>query len=142
VIAPGIAAHSSGLAVEPLAFALEAGEIRRLVSIGFHAVLNGQPEAAQRLFEGLSVVRPDHGFPRIGCALALMQKGKAEEAVRVLERALRRCPNDEQVRVFLGMSLRMANRVCQAGAVLAPLAARSGDSAGTRFARQLLKLSL
>lgn len=122
--------------------ALEPDEVRRLVSIGFHAVLNGKPDAAQRLFEGLSIVRPDDGFPRIGCALALMQKGRAEDAVRVLEEALRRGPNDEQVRVFLGMSLRLANRGSQAGAVLAPLAQRSSDSAGTRFARQLLKLSL
>ncbi|HEV7692570.1 MAG TPA: hypothetical protein VGO52_17165, partial [Hyphomonadaceae bacterium] len=87
MIAPGIAAQSPGLAVQAPAFTLEAGEVRRLASIGFHAVLNGKPEAAQRLFEGLSVVRPDDGFPRIGCALALMQRGRAEEAVRVLEAA-------------------------------------------------------
>jgi Flp pilus assembly protein TadD len=129
------AAQASDMALQPV-------EVRRLVSIGFYAVLNGKPEAGQRLFEALSVVRPDESFPRIGCALALMQRGRAEEAVRVLEDALGRCPNDDQVRVFLGMSLRLANRGSQAGAVLAPLAERSSDSAGTRFARQLLKLSL
>jgi Flp pilus assembly protein TadD len=132
---------SAGAAQAPH-LTLEPAEVRRLVSIGFHALLNGKPEAAQRLFEGLSLVRPHEGFPRIGCALALMQRGRAEEAVKVLEDALRRCPNDEHVRVFLGMSLRLANRGSQAGAVLAPLAGRTDDSGGTRFARQLLNLAL
>ena len=122
--------------------ALESDEIRRLVSIGFHGALNGKPEAAQRLFENLRAIRPDEGFPRIGCALALLARGRAEEAVRVLEEALRRRPGDDDVRVFLGMALRMANRGGQAGSVLSTLADRSGDSAGTRFAQQLLKLSL
>lgn len=122
--------------------ALESDEIRRLVSIGFHGALNGKPEAAQRLFENLCVVRPDDGFPRIGWALALMARGRAEEAVRMLEEALRCRPDDDDVRVFLGMALRMANRGGQAGAVLSTLADRSGESAGTRLAQQLLKLSL
>lgn len=135
MIAPTLVSHSASVALEP-------EEVRRLVSIGFHGVLNGKPEPALRLFESLCTVRPDAGFPRIGCALALIAMGRAEEAVRVLEETLRRRPDDDDVRVYLGMTLRMANRGQQAGAVLTTLAERNDDSARTRLARQLLKLSL
>jgi predicted Zn-dependent protease len=129
-------------ALDASSVALESAEIRRLVSIGFYGALNGKPEAAQRLFESLGALRPDEGFPRIGCALALLARGRAEEAVRLLEDALRRRPHDEDVRLFLGMALRMANRDRQAGAVLSSVAQCNSDSAGTRLARQLLTLTL
>jgi predicted Zn-dependent protease len=129
-------------AFDPSNVALESAEIRRLVSIGFHGALNGKPEAAQRLFENLEVLRPDAGFPRIGCALTLLARGRAEEAVRLLECALLRHPDDEDMRVFLGLALRMANRGRQAGAVLSSVAQCKRESAGTRLAQQLLTLTM
>jgi len=121
---------------------LTANEIQQLVWLGFQGVLNGTPAAALRVFNALSVVRPNEGFPRIGVALAQMSTGRAEEAVRTLEEVARRLPQDEYVRVFLGMALRMANRGHQADSVLASLADRRDDAATSRLARQLRKLSL
>ncbi len=122
--------------------ALDAGEIRRLVSIGFHGVMNGKPEAALRLFSELGSLRPDEGFPRIGSALALMAVGRANDAVRVLEGALAKRPDDDEIRVFLGMTLRIANRGHQARAVLAPVIKRETDTPTARLARQLFDLPL
>ena len=119
--------------------ALEPGEIRRLVSIGFHGVLNGNAQAALCLFESLGTLRPRAGFPRIGRGLALMATGRADEAARVLERAHALEPQDDDVRLFYGMALRMANRGHQARAVLAQLARRGADPAA-RFARRLSNL--
>jgi Flp pilus assembly protein TadD len=121
---------------------LDAEEVRRLASIGFHGVLNGQPEAALRLFEGLGTLRPDAGFPRIGSALALMAVGRAADAARVLEDALVRRPDDDEIRVFLGMTLHIANRTHQARAVLEPVVARETDTPIARLARQMLDLPL
>jgi predicted Zn-dependent protease len=135
MIAPGVVTQASSVV-------LESGEVRRLVSIGFHGVFNGKPKAALRLFEALSVIRPNEGFPRIGRALALLAMGRAEEAVRVLEETSSCRPDDDDVRVYLGMALRLANRGRQSDAVLASVAERPGDSARTRLAQQLLKLSL
>jgi len=120
--------------------ALEAQEVRRLVSIGFHAVLNGAPNSALRLFESLTTLRPRAGFPRIGSALALLATGRPEEAARVMERAHALQPHDDEVRVILGMTLCFAERSQRGCAVLAQVAQREADMPAARLARRLLKL--
>lgn len=132
-----IAPNANTAAVE-----LSANEIQQLVQLGFQGALNGMPDASLRIFNALSVIRPDEAFPRIGIAVAKMSMGRAEEAVRTLEEIAQRRPNDADVQVFLGMALRMANRGRQADGVLATLAERKDEGATTRLARQLQKLSL
>jgi len=117
--------------------ALRPEEIRSLVSIGFHGLLNGKHEAALRLFEGLGVLRPHAPFPRIGSALSLIAAGRAEEAIRVLERTHELLPQNDEVRVFLGMTLRIASREHQARAVLATLVGRDAQEPAARLARRL-----
>ncbi len=126
----------------PVAAPLTAEEMRELVSIGFHGALNGRPHAALRLFQMLEVLRPEEGFPRIGQALALMALGRPDEAARLLEAALASRPHDDSLRVFLGMTLRIANRGHRARSVLSSLAGRTEDSAPIRLARQLSALVL
>jgi Flp pilus assembly protein TadD len=120
--------------------ALEPEEIRRLASIGFHGLLNGRSVAALRLFESLVALRPGATFPLIGSALALLATGRPEEAARVLEHAQALQPDDEQVRVFLGMTLCFAERTQRGWAVLASLAQRGADMPAVRLARRLLRL--
>lgn len=112
-------------------------EIRSLVSIGFHGLLNGKHGIALRLFEALQLVRPQAPFPRIGSALSMMAAGRADEAARVLERAHALLPQDDDIRVFLGMALRIANRGHQARVVLAPLVETDSDAPAVRLARRL-----
>ena len=127
----GAAGRIAGLGLE---------EVRRLASIGFHGVLNGAAEPALRLFEGLTVLRPHASCPRIGSALALLALGHPEEAARVLERAQALQPDDDQVRVFLGMTLCFADRAQHGCAVLAQLARGQADMPAARLARRLLRL--
>jgi Flp pilus assembly protein TadD len=117
--------------------ALGPGEIRSLVSIGFHGLLNGQHEPALRLFEALQVLRPLAPFPLIGSALSMIAAGRADEAARVLERAHALLPQDDDVRVFLGMTLRIASRGHQARAVLGTLVGSDSDTPAVRLARRL-----
>ena len=116
---------------------LEGSEIRQLVSVGFHGLLNGKPQAALRLFEGLTALRPEAGFPRIGKALALLACGRAQEAARVLEDALLARPDDDDLRVFLGMTLHVGQREHHARAVLATLTERGIGSPAARLAQRL-----
>jgi hypothetical protein len=120
--------------------ALEPVEIRRLASIGFHGLLNGKPLVALRLFESLAVLRPEATFPLIGSALALLATGRPEEAAWVLEQAHELQPHDEEVRVFLGMTLCFAERTQRGCAVLASLAQRGADMPAVRLAQRLLRL--
>jgi Flp pilus assembly protein TadD len=128
-----------GTAMTAAASPLDAQEIRQLVSIGFHGALNGRPEGALRLFEGLAGVRPTEGFPRIGSALALLAMGRANEAVRVLQDALIIRPDDEQIRVFLGMTLCVASRGTHARKVLRTLTESAVDTPVARLARRLFE---
>jgi|GEM_PF-2063478 len=116
---------------------LAAEEIRQLVSIGFHGVLNGKVDEARRLFEQLAVLRPGEGFPHIGTALALAAMGRPDEAAAVLEKVLAQRPDDDEVRVFLGMMLRLARRDHHARTVLAALSGRDGETPAHRLARSL-----
>lgn len=120
--------------------ALEPEEIRRLASIGFHGLLNGRALGALHLFEHLAVLRPNATFPLIGSALALLTTGRPEEAARVLEQAQVLQPDDQQVRVFLGMTLCFAESTQRGCAVLASLAQRGADMPAVRLARRLLRL--
>lgn len=130
--------HSSAA----LTRAIDADEMRRLVSIGFYGALNGQAEPALRLFDALGMLRPDQGFPYIGKALALMATGRPSEAARVLEDGLARYPGDDEMRVLLGVSLRVGNRGHHARAVLESLAVRDAQTAAVRFARKLIAMPL
>jgi Flp pilus assembly protein TadD len=120
--------------------ALQPEEIRRLASIGFHGLLNGRPVAALCLFESLAALRPEATFPLIGSALALLATGRPEEAARVLERAQALRPGDDEVRVFLGMTLCFAERTQRGRAMLVSLAQRGADMPAVRLARRLLRL--
>ncbi len=133
---------SRSFARPPLA-AFDAEEIRELLLVGFHGTLNGKPEPALRLFEMLGALHPQEGFLHIGNAIAMLAVGlPPDEVSRVLETALQNRPQDDEIRVFLGMTLRIANRGQLARAVLEPLALRDCNTPTARLARRLLDLPL
>ncbi len=57
--------------------------------------------------------------------------------MRALEAAQAAKPHDDEVRVFLGMALRIANRGNHARAVLATMAQDTSDTPVVRLARAL-----
>ncbi len=69
-----------------------------------------------------------------------MASGRVHEAVRVLEKAQALKPHDDDVRVFLGMALRLANHGHHARAVLATMAQDTSDTPVVRLARGLCEL--
>ena len=83
------------------------------------------------------------GFPRIGAAQALLASGRASEAVRSLEAAQARHPDDDDVRALLGLALRVARRGAHERRVLAPLLAGTGvrDTSAARLAHRLAALA-
>lgn len=117
--------------------------VRALLAIGFHATLNGQPGPALRVFEGLSVLRPQAAFPCVGRGLALVASGRSTEAAQVLEQGMTMTAQDEHgngdtIRVFLGLALRLARREHHARAVLTAVAESAQDAQAQRLARHLL----
>ena len=88
-----------------------SAQVRTLTEVGMIAAGRGLPAEALAIFESLQVLRPSRPFPYIGLALTHLHAGRAEEAVRVIEReGLAACPGDPDLRAFLGLALRLAQR--------------------------------
>ncbi|MDK2123492.1 hypothetical protein [Parachitinimonas caeni] len=106
---------SAAPAGEPLA----PDEIRLLTELGFVASGAGKLVEAAAIFNGLKAVRPDRSFVYIGLAVTLLNGGKAAEAAMLLEReGLQACPDDPEIRVFLGLALRLSRRAQESTKVL------------------------
>ena len=117
---------------------LRTEELRELMSIGLHAAFNGRVEPALRLFDALGRLRPGESFPRIGTAQALLAARRFDQAVRLLEATLAEQPEDDAVRVMLGLALQVALRESQGRQVLAPLLEADRDAQASRLACELL----
>ena len=113
--------------------------VRTLTEIGMLAAGHGRTEEAVAIFESLRILRPQRAFPYVGLALASLNSGKPEEAVRVLEReGLAACPGDADIRAFLGLALRLAQRPAESDRVLGELVRDQPDAQAAQLARSLL----
>lgn len=122
----------------PEASMLSAEEIQLLTEIGFLGAGYGLTVPAERLFQGLQVLRPGRGFPAIGLAMCLLSKGDGEGAAKLLEQALPTAGEDgEMVKAFQGYALLTAKHTHQARTLLA-LAAAGADPQAAKLAWALL----
>ena len=118
---------------------LTSAQVRTLTEIGMLAAGHGLAAEAATIFEALQVLRPQRSFPYIGLALASLNSGHPEEAVRILERdGLAACPGDPDLRAFLGLALKLAQRPAESLRVLEALVRDMPDAQSSRFARSLL----
>lgn len=114
-------------------------QVRTLTEVGMMAAGHGYTAEATAIFESLRVLRPQRPFAYVGLAVTSLNSGKPEEAVRVLEReGLVACPGDGEIRAFLGLALRLAQRPAEAQRVLEALLAEQPEADGARLARALL----
>ncbi|HYC37711.1 MAG TPA: hypothetical protein VEC19_14890 [Usitatibacter sp.] len=116
-----------------------SAQVRTLTEIGMIAAGRGMPVEALAIFEALQQLRPQRAFPYIGLALTHMNAGRPEEAVRVIERdGLAACPGDTDLRAFLGLALKLAQRPAESVRVLEELLREHPGADSARFARSLL----
>jgi hypothetical protein len=131
--------NSQTAASTEAAFALEAAHARLLTEVGFLAVARGDIARADAIFGALRLWRPGQGYPWLGLAVARLNAGKADEAVRILEQA--DCGDVEDVallQAWRGFALQLAGRRAQSRLVLEKVA--EGEGPGPRLARSLLGL--
>ena len=117
-------------------------DIQLLTQTGFLAAGRGDVPRALRIFEALVVLRPDHAFGFIGIASALMNAGRATEAVQRLQ-SVRLPPGAEtdMLEAFLGLALQLAGRVSESHYLLRRTvrhARPDGLTEGARLAARLL----
>lgn len=90
-------------------------DIRLLTEVGFLAAAQGDVRRAEVIFRALQRVRPAASFPYVGLAAALMNAGRADEAVRVLDEGVEEGgPQDlPELQAFRGLALQLAGRASE-----------------------------
>ena len=98
---------------------LSRAELQLLAEIGIMAARSYNVKAAEAIFEGLRVLRPDSPAPYVGLAMARLAAGDPESAVCVLrDIGLLHNPGDEDLQVFLALALHEARRMSEARRVM------------------------
>ncbi|MCL3883301.1 DUF1039 domain-containing protein [Marivita sp. GX14005] len=90
---------------------LDSDAVKVLADIGFLGISRGRPEEAARIFEALTLIRPDEEVGPVGLAMARLGAGDPAAARQALSQA----PQTEAVMAFTCVAL-----------------ARQGDRAGAR----------
>jgi len=129
-----MSAEAQGTAPE-----LSSEQVRLLTEIGMTAAQHGLPAKAEVIFQSLRTLRPAMAGPYVGLALVRMNTGMTDEAIRVLERdGLAACPDDPDIRVFLGLALRLAKRSAESTRVLDEVVRSHPQERAAILARSLL----
>lgn len=109
---------------------LDPDDIRLLTQIGFIAAARADVQRAEVIFGALLCVRPERSFGHIGIATALLNAGRASDAVMQLEHAQLRPGEDaDMVQAFLGLALQLDARASEAMRVLRNVAKLGGSTA-------------
>lgn len=122
---------------------LDSDDIRLLTQTGFIAAGQADVQRAERIFGALALVRPQHDFPHVGMAAALLNANRPAEAAARLG-SVQLPPGDaaDMVQAFHGLALQMDRRPAEATRVLRAVAARAQNAAtpseGARLACKLL----
>ncbi len=117
-------------------------DVQLLTQVGFLAAGRGDVAAALRIFEALALLRPDRSFAFVGLTIALLNAGRASEAVQRLDTVhLPGGPESDMLEAFKGLALQFAERRGESTYVLRRVAGRArqaGASEGALLAARLL----
>lgn len=129
-------------------------EFQRLAELGFVAAGKGWLAQASQLFSCLIDLAPRRALPHIGLALALLNGGRPDDALRVLERADKlvaegdvassdaemsdRRDESALIRAFYGVALKLAGHTTESFRILQSLSDRPGHDHAGRIARSML----
>ena len=132
-------------------------EFRLLAEVGFVAAGRGLLGQASQIFHALIDIAPARPLPHIGLALALLNQDRAEDALRVLERAdallnsasasdltqPASVPRDDSalVSAFYGVALKLSGRTSESFRILRGLVDRPEHDHAGRIARSMLGLT-
>lgn len=120
----------------------DADDIRLLTQVGFLAAGRGDAPRALRIFDALALLRPQRAFGFVGLASALMNAGRAPEAVQRLQTVcLPAGPESDMLEAFRGLALQLAGRASESTALLRRIVLRPRQgppSEGTLLAARLL----
>lgn len=122
---------------------LDSDDIHLMTKVGFIAAGRADVHHAERIFGALALARPQHDFPHVGMAAALLNAGRpADAAARLGNVQLPPGDATDMVQAFHGLALQLDRRPGEATRLLRAVAARAQNiatpSEGARLACKLL----
>ena len=92
-----------------------------LTEVGFLAAARGDIPRAERIFGALERIRPAGAYCYVGPAMACLNAGRADEAVRELDRGLALVSEEDrqQLQAFRALALQLAGRTSESLRALA-----------------------
>ncbi len=123
------------------AFVLEADDARCLAEVGFLAAGRGDVTRADAIFNALRALRPGRAYPWLGLAVARLNAGRADEAVRLLEQGEASAAAERGLlSAWRGLALQLAGRNAESVRLLQACANADAGGEGPALARSLLGL--
>lgn len=120
----------------------EHSDIQLLAQVGFIAAGRADVPRALRIFEALALQQPERVFAYVGLTTALLNAGRAIEAVQRLHAVkLPDGPESDTLEVFRGLALQLAGHSSESTYVLRQVVRRARTSSGSQgalLAAQLL----
>ncbi|MBB1625144.1 tetratricopeptide repeat protein [Achromobacter sp. UMC71] len=121
------------------AFVLEADDARCLAEVGFLAAGRGDVARADAIFNALRALRPGRAYPWLGLAVARLNAGRADEAVRLLEQGEASAAAERGLlSAWRGLALQLAGRNAESVRLLQACADAGAGGEGAVLARSLL----
>lgn len=119
---------------------IETTLIQLLMEAGYLAGGYGFFEESEKIFDGITAVRPESELPLIGMAVTKMNAGKYEEAARILwDKALKLNPESDLAKSFLGLTLKLSGLIAESQAILKEVLEANKDETAVNMARNLLE---
>ncbi|MCY4329901.1 MAG: hypothetical protein OXC48_07485 [Endozoicomonadaceae bacterium] len=114
--------------------------LRTLADIGFMAVSGGLSVQAERIFKAIALCRKDNVVSYMGMALNLINEGKSEEALALLEKkALVLEPDNLVLHNIKAMALMFIGRKGESEACLQEVINLNTDNMATTLAQNMLE---
>jgi hypothetical protein len=76
-----------------------------LVEAGFIAVNQADEDAATKLFKASEMLNPENTLPKVGLGYMHLCKLELKQACKLFDEVLRKEPNNEMAKAFLGLSM-------------------------------------
>ncbi|MBL9157782.1 MAG: hypothetical protein JNJ70_09935 [Verrucomicrobiales bacterium] len=113
--------------------------IRRATEAGYLAAVNGMAPQSLLIFSGIAAARPESELADIGLSFSHLCLGDVREALRILtEDALRKNPESDLAKAFVGLCLKQAGLNGEAESLLEEVAGGSGDESARNMAAALI----
>jgi len=99
-----------------------------LLESGFIAVNLADEDSALKLFKAAELLNPESTLPKVGQGYMHLHKLELKEACKLFEKVLKKEPNNEMAKTFLGLCLTLSPSAVEEGEKILEETTKSSDN--------------